>query len=54
VRNVTNMSVMFQSSQFNQNISKWCVINLKSEPVQFSNISPLTPENKPKWGTCPD
>jgi len=54
VRNVTNMSVMFQSSQFNQNISKWCVTNLKLEPVQFSISSPLSFENKPKWGTCPD
>ncbi|WP_114748425.1 BspA family leucine-rich repeat surface protein [Pleomorphovibrio marinus] len=54
VRNVQEMVVMFAHSQFNQNISSWCVTNIPSEPQEFSFSSPLTSENKPKWGTCPD
>ncbi|NVJ45975.1 MAG: DUF285 domain-containing protein [Cytophagia bacterium] len=54
VRNVTKMVSMFGDSNFNQDISKWCVPNILSEPVGFSSNSPLSPENKPKWGTCPD
>ena len=55
VSNVTEMWAMFSdNSQFNQNISKWCVINITSEPANFSFKSPLTSENKPRWGTCPD
>ena len=54
VRNVSDMRWMFFNSQFNQNISKWCVEYILSEPTNFSNISPLSSENKPKWGTCPD
>jgi len=54
VANVLDMSWMFIGSDFNQNISKWCVTNIKSEPQGFSSNSPLTPENKPKWGTCPN
>ncbi|RPA69780.1 BspA family leucine-rich repeat surface protein [Cyclobacteriaceae bacterium YHN15] len=54
VSNVTNMSGMFISSSFNQNISTWCVTNQTSEPGNFSYNSPLTEENKPVWGTCPD
>jgi hypothetical protein len=54
VSNVTVMNSMFNSTPFNQNISKWCVTNITSEPQGFSTGSPLTEENKPKWGTCPD
>jgi len=50
---VTNMSFMFSSSQFNQPINFWCVTNIASEPVGFSIRSPLSPQNKPVWGTCP-
>ena len=53
VSKVTNMSGMFFASQFNQSINFWCVINIKSEPENFSSKSPLTQQNKPKWGTCP-
>ncbi len=54
VKNVIDFKSMFQGSIFNQNISQWCVTDIKSEPYLFSTDSPLTPENKPKWGTCPD
>jgi len=50
---VTDMSVMFYYSQFNQNLSNWCVSQFSEEPYYFSYQSPLTEENKPKWGTCP-
>ena len=54
VGNVTNMRYMFNESQFNQPINGWCVTQFPSEPDNFSTNSPLTEENKPIWGTCPD
>ena len=54
VNKVTIMVEMFMNTPFNQNISKWCVTNITTEPKDFSLNSPLTFENKPKWGTCPD
>ena len=54
VSNVTNMGVMFYESPFNQDISSWCVWRIGNEPERFSTNSPLTEENKPVWGTCPD
>jgi surface protein len=54
VKKVNNMNSMFRDGQFNQNISKWCVTGITSPPMDFSSNSPLNPENKPKWGTCPD
>ena len=52
--NVTDMSWMFYDADvFNQDISNWCVTNISSEPINFSNNSPLIEENKPVWGTCP-
>ena len=54
VSNVTNMDGMFLNSSFNQNISGWCVILITSEPSSFSTNSPLTEENKPIWGNCPN
>lgn len=54
VGNVTNMFGMFWDSRFNQNISDWCVRKIGSEPGEFSTNSPLTQQNKPVWGTCPD
>jgi hypothetical protein len=47
------MSNMFEDSMFNQNISKWCVTNVTAFDY-FSSRSPLTTENTPKWGTCPN
>jgi len=52
VRSVSDMTFMFYESVFNQNLTTWCVSNIKSEPQSFSTYSPLSPENKPKWGTC--
>ena len=50
---VTDMYGMFQlASAFNQNLSGWCVTNITSEPQGFSTGSPLTPTNKPVWGSC--
>ncbi len=54
VSNVSNMRNLFRDTPFNQNISNWCVKNINTEPQDFSTGSPLTSENKPKWGTCPD
>jgi hypothetical protein len=48
------MESMFDVSEFNQNISNWCVPNIISEPLNFSRNTPLIFQNKPKWGTCPD
>ena len=54
VSSVNNLDYMFYSADaFNQNLSKWCVSYFTSEPNRFSEDSPLTEENKPKWGTCP-
>ena len=53
--NVTDMSYIFyQATAFNQNLSGWCVTNITSEPIPFSDFSPLSNANKPFWGTCPD
>ncbi|MDC0643820.1 BspA family leucine-rich repeat surface protein [Flavobacteriaceae bacterium] len=41
------------TTQFNQNLSSWCVENISSEPENFSLNSALSNENKPVWGTCP-
>lgn len=54
VRKVNDMTGLFSTTPFNQNISSWCVTNILSEPDKFSTNSPLSPEYKPKWGTCPD
>lgn len=53
LKNVTTANRMLKDSIFNQNLSKSCVSNLKSEPTEFSAGAPLTSANKPVWGTCP-
>jgi surface protein len=54
ISSVTNMNLMFyNATSFNQTINLWCVPNIISEPTNFSVNSPLLPENKPLWGTCP-
>ena len=53
VSSVTTMISMFRNSEFNQPINEWCVRFFSSEPNNFSSDSPLTQENKPIWGTCP-
>lgn len=54
VANVIKMENVFYNSKFNQDISGWCVTYFTVEPNDFSTNSPLSPENKPKWGTCPN
>jgi len=54
VSSVTDMTQMFWGTSFNQPINLWCVSNITSEPDNFSTNSPLTEENKPVWGTCPE
>jgi surface protein len=56
---VADMSYMFSgfSSDFNQDISNWCVPLIGSKPTSFDNSS--TPgfagnaSVQPQWGTCP-
>ena len=63
---VNNMDGMFSPKNlfaydlkmnFNQDLTKWCVSNISSEPQEFNKWSgiegALTEANKPIWGTCP-
>lgn len=49
------MDNMFDgATQFNQDLSDWCVNQILNEPENFTNEdSVLSEENKPIWGTCP-
>jgi len=50
---VTNMSSMFnEATSFNQDLSGWCVTNIKSEPSEFAVGSGLTAPFYPNWGSC--
>ena len=50
----TDMSYMlYDAKSFNQDLSNWCVSNLATTPVNFSEGSGLRNEFQPKWGTCP-
>jgi hypothetical protein len=49
----TLMGMFAQATDFNQDLSGWCVTNFTSEPDGFSFNSSLTEANKPVWGTCP-
>jgi len=49
----TLMGMFQQATDFNQDLSGWCVTNFTSEPDSFSFNSALTEANKPVWGTCP-
>ena len=40
-------------TNFNQDLSRWCVRQVTSPPIDFSTNSALTPANHPVWGTCP-
>jgi hypothetical protein len=43
------------AKKFDQDISYWCVTLTPEEPMDFTQEQdPLKPENKPKWGTCPE
>ena len=41
-------------TNFNQDLSRWCVSHVTSPPWNFSTNSALTPANHPVWGTCPN
>jgi hypothetical protein len=48
------MPVMFfNATNFNQNLTSWCVSRIGSQPGNFANNSALIDANKPRWGTCP-
>ena len=50
---VTDMSRMFKgASQFNQDLSGWCVSPTPSN-TEFATNSGLSQSNYPVWGTCP-
>jgi surface protein len=52
-----NLYVYDLKMNFNQDLTKWCVSNISSEPQEFNKWSgiegALTEANKPIWGTCP-
>lgn len=51
---VTNMDKMFKSAaKFNQDLSNWCVVNLATEPTDFTTGSACETDKKPVWGTWP-
>ena len=50
--NVQSMDNMFTESIFDQDISKWCVPEVRRLPYEFS--STLSPSFYPIWGTCPN
>jgi surface protein len=54
VSKVTDMRSMFAGSAFNQTINRWCVSQIFNQPENFSINSPLSSQNKPVWGTCPN
>ena len=53
VSKVTYMNGMFVETNFNQDLTQWCVSYFDSEPYNFSSKGALTPANHPVWGTCP-
>jgi surface protein len=54
VSSVRNMSQMFNySSQFNQDLSQWCVSRFQRKPDDFDSGTPQWVLPKPVWGTCP-
>lgn len=53
VSNVTKMDGMFGfNNNFNQDLSKWCVVKIPQIPAEFATAAWTLP--KPVWGTCPD
>lgn len=42
------------ASEFNQDLSGWCVINIPQLPNLFASGTQLAPANFPVWGTCPN
>ena len=55
VSHVTNMERMFfGATNFNQDLSGWCVTKITSLPTDFATNSGLTEDKYPVWGTCPN
>jgi len=51
---VAYMAYMFSgASEFNQDLSGWCVQNISGEPNNFSTGATAWTLPKPVWGTCP-
>ena len=49
------MKSMFNNAKdFDQDLTFWCVTNIKSQPDKFKINSKLSDENEPIWGTCPE
>ena len=48
---MTNMFIF--ASSFNQDMSKWCVTNLTTEPLNFTRNCGINDDDKPVWGTWP-
>ena len=54
VSNVTQMRSMFDgASNFNQNLSQWCVSQIPAEPREFDFDATSWTLPRPVWGTCP-
>jgi len=51
---VANMNSMFEGAQiFNQDLSRWCVQLIGSEPPNFDLDADQWTEPRPQWGSCP-
>lgn len=54
IPNTLGMTSMFQlASNFNQDLSKWCVTNISTKPSNFDTGATAWTQPKPIWGTCP-
>jgi hypothetical protein len=47
------MNAMFRNTNFNQNLSSWCVSLIPFEPIDFRLNNTVWSSPKPIWGTCP-
>jgi hypothetical protein len=50
------MNYMFyQATAFNQDLRRWCVSNIASDPTDFDTEASAWSgtDNRPVWGTCP-
>ena len=47
------LGMFLGASEFNQDLSEWCVVRIKEEPWDFSFDSDFAETNTPKWGECP-
>jgi len=48
------MTFMFLgASEFNQDLSGWCVEQISSRPSEFDTDATSWTEPRPIWGTCP-